>query len=203
MKSSPTSHQREIVLPTASVAALLLSLVRVYRKAYKNSLLPDIITAEQAEQLIAAFWEEAVTAHLLWLPYPIEAVQTIDSVIPGFSDEANRNRAASIAEEIFAPIRDKCAEIIACYIPDSSWMMWTIEYCGHGNHILEEGTDFRIYEWERMVRENEISYPHIVLEDQSAVHDVMDELGFSKINPRDVQQDVAERILHQHRLRYG
>lgn len=172
MNDALLRRNREIVLPTASVAMLLDGLIRMYRRANNNALLPPTFSTDQLESIVLAMWEECITSRLIWVGDCVSANRVIDRIIPGYLHSDNTNRAAHIYQEIMAPVLEKCDDIIQVYVSQGSWKMWTVSPFGPHAHILEEGMDYRIYEWERMVKEKEISYPHIVLPDSPEVQAV-------------------------------
>lgn len=181
-----------MVLPTVSIAQLMLALLREYRKRFNNELLrcrltpgieaPLNVSLADCQLIVAAYWEEAITSRLCWMGGPVTADETIERVIPGYTEHEFKNRASSLRTEVLGPIYDLCDEAISQRIPDRSWFMWTVRPFACGQHILEEGADFRIYEWERMLKEKQISYPHIVVPENGEVQDTMTNLGFEVIN---------------------
>lgn len=203
MNSLLTTRYREVVLPTADIALLFLGLLGLYRKKFKNTLIPREVSEIDVMRLVAAIWEQIVTERLLWMAGPIEADHAIDRVFPGYLDQQNCNRANSIRTEIIDPIIQKCQEIIDVHVPHYSWKMWTIQPYNDNGHLLEEGTDFRIYEWERMVKEKQISYPHIVTQDIEDVSSAMKQLGYHKIDPRGLTHAQVTKILKREKAPYG
>lgn len=170
MSSSTLSRGREMVLPTVSLAQLLLALLKRYEKRFNNRLLHGrAITQADCQEIVAAYWEEIITGRLHWMGGAISADTVIERIIPGYTEKEFVNQAVSLRDEVLWPVLDICEEAICEYIPARSWKMWTIRPFAAGHHILEEGDDFRIYEWERMLREKQISYPHIVLPDDNSV----------------------------------
>ncbi len=163
-----------IVIPVNDLAMTLSGFFDRYRMSHRNSLLPLKISLEDNRKIIKALIEEAVTSRLRWVAEPVDSGSVIAEVIPGYVPEAIRvqtqsgqlefahcERSLSIERAVLSPVWFKIEEIIGKVMPDRCWHMWTTSAFGY-NVVLEQGIDFRIYEWERLLDQKVISYPHIV-----------------------------------------
>lgn len=178
MKEYLNRKTMEIVLPTRQIYDQFEMLLRLFAQKHRRW---GIVVGEgdlwrqSLMKLITAFWEEALTYRLLWLSVAADAEEVMDNWIDAHYPFLHQEQRNLLKRHVAADTFDEVDLIMGQYIPEMTWKTWTLRAIPHVGHVLEEGEDYRILEWHRIMeeRQEEEKERALIRMDQCYIEDLL------------------------------
>lgn len=116
------------------------------------------LTADEAVHFIRLSLDESLNQRMRWATNDEVSLPYLDSVLDWWDSRQLNSNSANVCQKVYCDIFDKylvgLEQFLDHFVGRDSWIVWYTRDIG-GDVVIEQGTDFRILDWERRMASGE------------------------------------------------
>lgn len=135
-----------------TVAGLKLSIEEYY---FALGHTPPEISTQSLREIVFAVIDDAVNSRLAWCEHSPQLDATIAKTFDAYSGDESDQISAQFYMHALEGDITSLTDWVSAIVPRNTWSVWFVNSVAGAIH-LERGRDYRIVEFERLVRDKEI-----------------------------------------------
>lgn len=146
-----------VVIPLSEFIEEIVTLSETFSK---NSGFPATVRKDQAQKLVQGLVEDFVETYLKWVTirnnhFETTAEQLFDwwTLKPAAHD--NGSPRDHYWMDVIEDVYQKVGLYLDPLFPQRTWDLWFIRTLPGGDVVLEQGSDYRVVDWERRIKTGE------------------------------------------------